>query len=249
MSGTADPAATATASGTPVIHAQTFNSDLNWPTDLILDKEKGNWEEWDRRLRIIVDQRGFRAYLNGTLPCPDASTYATAAYSWTVSDIALRAFILEHVSDHDYDIASAHPDSHGVYKTLRDSHQNQGSFAKTKVFREALDTRFIPNAPLSRTFDQITKLHAKYIKMGPLTEDELLMMFIINALGDHYPRLQTSVNNMLVNPMTTSADFRARLLQEEQTISTSSSDTAHAAVSTRTTRPVCPNCKRSFVLL
>jgi hypothetical protein len=85
--------------------------------------------------------------------------------------------------------------------------------------------------------------------MGPLTEDELLMMFIINALGDHYPRLQTSVNNMLVNPMTTSADFRARLLQEEQTISTSSSDTAHAAVSTRTTRPVCPNCKRSFVLL
>jgi hypothetical protein len=38
-----------------VIHAQTFNSDSNWPVDLVLDSAKANWQEWDRRLRLIVD--------------------------------------------------------------------------------------------------------------------------------------------------------------------------------------------------
>jgi hypothetical protein len=30
-----------------MIHALTFNSDLNWQPDLILDSGKGNWQEWD----------------------------------------------------------------------------------------------------------------------------------------------------------------------------------------------------------
>ena len=106
-----------------VIHAQTFDSDYNWPTELVLDRRKSNWHEWDRRLRLIVDQRGFRLYLNGTLPCPDITVHPVAAKNWTISDIALRGFILEHVSDHDYDTASIHPSSHGVYKALRDDHQ------------------------------------------------------------------------------------------------------------------------------
>jgi hypothetical protein len=232
------------------MHAQTFNSDSNWPADLVLDRGKGNWQEWDRRLHIIADQRGFRAYLDGSLPCPDSSIHPAAAYSWTVSDVALRAFILEHISDHDYDIASVHPDSHGVYKTLRDSHkdshQNQGpAIAKMKVLKEALSARFIPNTPLSsRTFDQTTKPHGRIIKMGSLTNKELLRMLVLNALGDHYPRLQTSVNYLLMTPSNTSADIRTRLLQEEQVIDPSSESIALAAVTSKTSRPACSNCKR-----
>ena len=152
-SGTVDPSATGTG-GTPasvVIQIQTFNSDSNWPKDLILDQVKGNWQEWDRRLRLVVDQRGFRPYLNGTLTCPDATLHPTAAYNWAISDVALRGFILEHVSDHDYNIASVHDNSHGVYTILRDSHQNQGPFAKIKVFKEVLSTKFVPDIPLTCT--------------------------------------------------------------------------------------------------
>ena len=101
---------------------------------------KGNWQEWDQCLHLIVDQCGFCTYLNGTLPCPDASLHPTSAYSWSISDITLWGFILEHVSDHDYNIANVHPDLHGVYCTLHNSHQNQGPFAKIKVFKEILST-------------------------------------------------------------------------------------------------------------
>jgi hypothetical protein len=214
-----------------VIPAQTFHSDSNWPADFVLDSVKANWQEWDRRLRLIVDQRGFGSYLNGTLACPDATKHAGSAYNWTISDLALRAFILEHVSDHDYDVASVYPNSHGVYKVLRDNHQNQGPFAKIKVFKEALATRFVPNTPLSRTFDQISKLHARFIKMGKLSDDELLSMFVLNALCDHYPRLQTSVNNMMMSPSNSSSNIRTRLLQGEHTTQHAEETAALAAPS------------------
>ena len=194
-----------------------------------------------------MDQRGFGSYLNGTLPCPNATLYAGPAYSWTISDLALRAFILEHVSDHDYDVASVHPTSHGVYKVLRDTHQNQGPFAKIKIFKEALSTRFVPSIPLSRTFNQISKTHARFIKVGKLSDDELLSMFVLNALYDHYPRLQMSVNDMMMSPSNSSSNIGMRLLQEEHTAQNSESthDTALAAVSPKTPRPVCSNCKRT----
>ena len=228
-----------------VINVQTFNSDSNWPKDLILNHAKGNWQEWDQCLRLVVDQRGFHPYLNGTLPCPDATLHPTAAYNWATSDIALRGFILEHVSDHDYNIANIHDDSHGVYSTLRDSHQNQGPFAKIKLFKEILSTDFVPDIPLTCTFDKIRKLHSRLIKMGRLGDDELLSMFVLNGLRNHFPRLQTSINDMMMNPSNSSTDVRARLLQEEQTNLTeiSSENTAHAAISSKPPRPVCSNCK------
>ena len=183
-----------------VIQTQTFNSDSNWPKDLILDHAKGNWQEWDRRLRLIVDQRGFHAYLNRTLPCPDATLHPTSAYSWTISNNALWGFILEHVSDHDYNLANIHPDLHSVYKTLRDSHQNLGPFTKIKVFKEVLSTEFIPNIPLTHTFDEMRKLHGRLIKMGQLGDDELLSMFVLNGLRNHFPQFQTSINCSGITP-------------------------------------------------
>ena len=140
--------------------------------------------------------------------------------NWDLNNRALRAFILEHISDYDYTIASAHSNAHDVYEALRKDHHSR--LAQIKVFREALATRCVPTVPLSSTFDQITKLHAKFTKTWEMDEDLLLIILILNALGDDYIRLQTSVYDMLQNPSTTSADIRARLLREEQTIALAS---------------------------
>ena len=233
-----------------VIQPQYFHSDPNWPATLILDKGKSNWEEWDRHLRLIADQWGFGPYLNGTLACPDPKTEPGNAYGWTISDAALRAFILEHVSYHEFDTASVHQSSHDVYTSLHNTHQKQGPYAQMKVIKEALASHFTPNAPLTRTFDQISMLHARHMKMGKLKDDQTLCIWVLNPLCDHYPWLQTSVNDMLANPLTTSADIRARLAHEEDIIAEKKKtkttvDTALAATNPKPPRPSCLNCKKS----
>jgi hypothetical protein len=116
-------------------------------------------------------QSWINVYLNGTLPCPDETLHAATAYSWLVSDQALHAFLLEHVSDNDYKVASIHPDAASIYKSLHDINQNQGLFVKVKVIKEALSIQFNPNAPLSHTFNHISKTHARFIRIGKLTDD------------------------------------------------------------------------------
>ena len=172
MSGTTNPAdttgattgATTTGGASTVptggpeqitIQYQTFTSDTSWPADLILDRRKSNWLEWDRRLNMIADQRCFTEYLDGTLPCPDPTLYAQSARNWKRSDRALRGFILEHISERDYETASVHPISHDLYVALRTVHQNQGIHAQVRIMKEALDTRFSPNVPLSQTLDKL----------------------------------------------------------------------------------------------
>lgn len=228
-----------------VIRAQIFDPDYNWPAGLVLDRGKSNWHEWDRRLHPIVDQRGFRRYLNGTLPCPDATVHPVAANNWTISDIALRGFILEHISDHDYDTAIIHPTSHGVYKALRDSHQNLTPFEQLKVMKELFSIQFTPDVPLTRTFDRISKLHARFIEiMDKLNDDQLLCLFILNAF-EHYPGLQATVYHMMANPLTTSEDIKSRLLREEKMFLDNGGSDSLAAVPSKSTRPICSNCERA----
>jgi hypothetical protein len=228
-----------------VIHAQTFNSDCGWPEELKLDSAKGNWQEWDKRLRFLCDQRGFRLYLNGTLARPDESLHYEAACAWDMSDVALRGFINQHISDHDYEIVSELPTANKMYEALRDRHQRQGPFAKIKTIRAILDTVSPAHGtPYCQTFDDIVKLHSRYIGMGHLTDDQLLSIFILNSLRLH-PRMQSSLNDMLANPLTTSADIRKRLEQEDLVIGSSSApEAALAAVSTKNPRPVCLNCQK-----
>ena len=176
--------ATGTGTGTAppsvdyVILEKSFTSDPNWPTDLKLDRIEANWHEWDKRLHFIADQRGFGSYLRGTLPKPDPALYPKAAQGWENNNLALRGFILEHISDNDYDSVRRHDNSHTVYETLRGIHEKQGLYAQIKVIKEALNVRFVPRTPLSRTMDQIVKLHARFIKMGPIDEDKLLMILL-----------------------------------------------------------------------
>ena len=229
-----------------VVYEKSFTSDPNWPTDLVLNHVKSNWYEWDRRIHFIADQRGFGAYLRGTFPKPDASLHLRAALSWDVNNLALRGFIIEHISDSDYDTVSALNNAHDIYKKLHSKHQNQGLYAQIKVIYEALGTQFTPGTPLSQTVDQMKRLHSRFIKMGPIDKDKLLMILLFNGLGAHYTRLQTSINDMFTSGSTTSADVCNCLLLEEQIINDNtavSPPTALAAVTPKPPCPVCANCK------
>src|ERR1700677_1089862 len=244
---TAPPDAGGHASTLPpakiVIQPLTFNSDCGWPVDLKLGSGKGNWQEWDKRLRFLFYQRGLRLYLEGTLPRPDESLYPEAACAWDTSDMALRGFIFQHISDHDYDIVSELASAHKIYDNLRNRHQKQGPFAKVKTIRAILDTQSAHGTPLCQTFDDISKLHSRYIKMGPLTDDQLLCIFVLNSLRVNHPRMQTSLNDMLANPLTTSTDIRNRLEQEDQTAGTSDSALAAVTSKAKPPRPLCANCR------
>ena len=234
------------------IQYQTFTSDTSWPADLILDRRKSNWLEWDRRLNMIADQQCFTKYLNGTLPCPDPAVYAQSARNWKRSDRALRGFILEHISERDYETASVHAISHDLYIALCTVHQNQGIHAQVRIMKEALDTRFSPNVPLSQTLDKLKRLHKHFVAMGRLDDDKLMIIYIMNALGDNpsYNALQSTINGMLENTSLTSLDVENKVLQEEDLITFCEKDnalpknTALAAVTNKWERPICANCKQ-----
>ena len=217
---------------------------------MCLDVLKCNWEEWNRRLNLVVDQRNFSYYLDGTFPCPDAILKLRHARNWKSNDRALRAFILEHLSESDYASVHTHATSHAVYDTLRADHQFQGLHAQVHVIKEALDTRFNPAVvSLTHTYNIIEKLHERFITMGQMDNDKLKIILIINALGDHCERLQIAVNEILQNPAITSADIKARIVREEQLIvrrgtPVLSETTALTAAPTRNGRPICANCKR-----
>ena len=187
---------------------KTFYSDSSWPPDLVLDRLKSNWNEWNRRLRIIIDQRGFGTYLNGSLACPDAALYPRSASSWQINNLALRGFILEHISDEDFDSVESSVYAHEVYETLCKTHQHQGLHAQVHVIKEILNISFTPSTtPYSRTLSKIEKLHDKFTKMGKMDENKLQIIWTLNALND-CPSLQTSINDLLENPSTTYADVK-----------------------------------------
>jgi hypothetical protein len=83
--------------------------------------------------------------------------------------------------------------------------------------------------------------------MGKIDPDKLLTILILNALGGHYSRLRTSINDLLQNPSTTSHEVQNRLIMEEQTILShdkqGTDNTVLATVSGKPPRPVCTNCK------
>src|SRR6266702_2783311 len=263
---TSSPAATPTGSGSTVptggstdvvINLQPFISDLAWPANLILDRLKSNWEEWNRCLNLVVDQRHFSFYLDGTFTCPNETVHPKAALNWKSNDQALCTFILEHVSNVDFGIASQFNISHDVYDALWNTHKNLGLHAQVHIIKEALDLRFSLTTPLnlSRTLDNIEHLHDRFTKMGKMDDDKLKIILMINVL-QQFLQLQLTINELLKSsPSISSADIKSRILREEQLLLRQeklglsltpggSDNTALTAVANRA-RLICANCKRT----
>src|SRR6266571_5157681 len=259
---TGDPTLTPTTSGSGgttdvIINEKPFTSDSAWPKDLILDRTKSNWEEWDRRLNLVVDQRLYSLYLDGTFPCPDLAIHPKAALNWRLNDRALRGFILEHVSNVEYGIASRSALAHDVYTVLRKSQENLGPHAQVHLMKKALDTRISLAPPLNigQTLDEIDRLHDRFTKMGKMDDDKFKMLLYINCL-DPLPQLQSSVNEMLRSSATiSSSDIKDRVLHEEQLLqrrehlgiplTSGLGESTALTTTTNKPRPVCANCKRN----
>ena len=89
---TSAPAASL-APGDP-LHTVQYISDTAWPSSLILDRSKSNWEDWSLRLTLIADEKGFTDWLHGFYPQPSTATDPKGNRVWLVNDRSLKAFIL-----------------------------------------------------------------------------------------------------------------------------------------------------------
>jgi hypothetical protein len=94
-----------------------------WPEDLILDLRKSNWIEWSWKLSLIVLQQGFEPWLNGSLPCPNATAIVKANFIWNHNDGTLQGFIQDHVSPADEHLIQLLATAHLMFEALKAQHE------------------------------------------------------------------------------------------------------------------------------
>ncbi len=183
-----------------IIITERIMSDTSWPADLHLNLAKSNWEEWSFQLRIQTDRLGFTKWLRGTLPRPSVATHPKAHDIWETNDCSLRAFIFSRISQSDYDAVESLATSHLIFEDLRLRHEKLGPHAQLLLIKKALDYRYDPDAPLRRGADEILKLHTKITKMGAVDFDQLKIIFLINAFGDRFDTVQSSILTAIDSP-------------------------------------------------
>jgi hypothetical protein len=147
----------------------------------------------------------------------------------------------------DYRSVSHLPTSHAVFEELRKTHTKQGLCARMVLIKKAMEIRFRPDVPLSETVDEIYALHTKIVNMGPIDDDELLEIFLLNALNDNFENIQSYLMSIADDPSFSSETIERRLrlegslirIRAEKTLQTSSTSQGRAR-----SRPVCANCKK-----
>ena len=228
-----------------------FISDSAWPADLKLDLGKSNWDDWSHRMRLLVDHLGFTDWLDGTLPCPDQTSYAKANRVWKSNDRSLRAFMLERISKNEFKLTQSVPTSHSVFEKLRSRHEHLSLHSQVLLLKKALDIRANPDTPLSTTIVEIDDLHTKIMNMGAIDGDRLRSVLLINCLNNHYTDIQSSIHAM-ADDLSFSSETVVRHLEAEEALlrrrnELSPGNTALAAMSGKSRAPklLCANCKRT----
>jgi len=235
-----------------IIFSERQIGDISWPSDLILDVKLGNWLEWSRRLTLLADRIHLSGYLEGTLPCPDISLYPAAHDVWMGNDGSLRAFILEHVTSDEFDVASTFDTSHAVFEGLRTRQEKLGLYAQINLLRKASNIYYEPTVPMAATTTELRGLSERIKKMGKIDADKIFAILIINSLGRHYPHLQTVIHEMTNNPNFTTS-LALKQLANETALEERRAKLGfqHSAVALITgdkdAKPpgvICQNCKR-----
>lgn len=128
-------------------------SDPSWPSDLILDLGKGNWFEWSHMLNLSVRQCELRPWLEGTLPCPDASVSPDTHYAWMQNDDAVSAFMFLRVSTADVTVFRVEVcgTAHDIFVRLRTLHENYGAHAQIRLLKKVFEIRLTYETPLRDT--------------------------------------------------------------------------------------------------
>jgi gag-polypeptide of LTR copia-type len=163
-----------------------------------------------------------------------------------INDQSLRAVILSHVSDYDYESVSHLPTSHAVFEELRKTHEQ----SQMILVKKAMEMRFRPDVPLSKTVEEIDALHFKIVNMGPIDNDQLKAVFLLNALNDNFEDIHYHLMSMADDPSFSSKTIIRRLRQEDSLMRRRAEQNSQtlsitfAAQGRGRPRPACTNCKK-----
>lgn len=168
-------------------------SETCWPADLVLDTEKDNWPDWSRSFTLLAGRLGFSRWLDGSRTCYDPAAYPNAHRTWKTNDRAVRAVILERVSETDYSLVSHLQDTHAVFEELRKRHERGSIYSQMLLLLKLSDMQFEPATPMSETVCEMKRLFARIVKMGRIDDDRLLAFLAMHALGEQSRHLPSSI--------------------------------------------------------
>ncbi|KAN0121037.1 hypothetical protein V8E52_003625 [Russula decolorans] len=146
---------------------------VSWPETLILNLGKSNWVEWSDKFTLIAMQQAFEPWLNNSLPCPDPTKFAEAAFIWKRNDAALRAFLQSHISAADVHLVHPLRTAHLMFEKLRTTHEQQGAFAQVNLLLKALQIHFEYEKPIHDTVADLRTYYHRISAMGPLKTDDI----------------------------------------------------------------------------
>jgi hypothetical protein len=248
--GHQQPATASSGTGDPLL-TFVFISDNNWPADLCLDRSKSNWEEWSLHMTLLADRHGLADWLDGSFDQPDVTADPKGHRIWRTNDRSLKAFILQHISRTDYKIVSGLPDAASVFSSLRKGHENLDPLTQILLIAKAFSTRFRPGTAMTQVIKEIDSLHTRILAIGPLDGDHLRTVFLLNALGEHYPHLQSFIRANSDSP-SFSSNTVVRAIQHEEDLIRSREEqglqvpsTALAAQGRPRGKIICAHCKRT----
>ena len=101
--------------------------------------------------------------------------------------------MLQHVSRTDYKIVASLATAASVFESLCKRHEDLGTHTQVTLIAKAFNTRFRPGTAMSQVIEEINSLHTRILAIGPLDGDHLRTVFLLNALGEHYPQLQSMI--------------------------------------------------------
>jgi hypothetical protein len=188
----------------------------SWPADLVLDLGKSNWIEWSRKLSLLALQQGFAPWLDGSLPCPDATLSPGANFIWKRNDDALRGFIQEYVYPADVHLIELLPTAHLMFETLRAQHEPQVTFAQINLLLKALQIEFTYEKSIRDSVAELRTYYRRILAMGELKEDIIFAVMLLNSMNKHFGPLQQTIMCSSLN--LNSEIIVARLLEEDTLI-------------------------------
>jgi hypothetical protein len=169
--------------------------------------------------------------------------------------------MLKYISAMDYEglgKMAATSSAHLVYQLLQQHHGKLGLWAQVNFVRKALEHQFTRNGSISAVITDLRRLWNQIVSMGPIDPNQLMTVFLINAMSDKFSHLQSQMQAMTKEPNFSSNDTINRLREEESIMrrrakqgSVPAADPsaliATSLSSNSRTRPklYCANCKRT----
>jgi hypothetical protein len=136
---------------------------------------------------LIADCHGFTNWLNGSFPQPNITADAKGHHAWRTNNQSLKAFMLQHISCTNYKIIATLPTTATIFSSLHKHYEDLGTHTQITLIAKAFNTCFCPGIVMSHVIKEIDSLHTRILTISLLDSNHLCTVFLVNALGEHYP--------------------------------------------------------------